>query len=193
MRSLGVKTLLALLCAASTASASDQIPLLLAGRVGEVDAEAQEIVIHTESGIKTISYTEDTKVIGLRSASTVESIRPEDKVVVLYTEDGTEKQSREIKDVGPSHEIETLEGNVVHVYELTRSMFIESSDGWEDVFQIADNAIMILNGQLVNVAELAVAEGERVTVYYTTDLTLKTVQAIGGPPIQEIVKLESRH
>jgi Cu/Ag efflux protein CusF len=178
-----LKVLWAFLLVASATTASDETEHLLAGRVEKVDAGAHKIVIETESGVDTVYYTEGTKLFGLRPDSNVDDVVPEDSVVVLYREKGGERRTQEIKDIRLSHEIEALEGNVTRVYRYTRLMFVEMSDGEEDVFQIADNAILILHGQLVSMSDLAAQQGERVKVYYTTDLSLKTVQAMAGPSV----------
>jgi Cu/Ag efflux protein CusF len=183
MCTVSVKTILAFLLVAAATTASGETERIIAGRVKGVDAETHKIVIETESGVETISYTDDTRLIGLRPDSNVRNVMPGDSVVVLYTEKEGERRIQEIKDIRLAHRIEALEGEIVSVYRFNRLMFVEVSDGKEEVCHIADNAILIMNGQLVSMADLAVEQGERVKVYYTMVLGLRSVQAIAVPPV----------
>jgi hypothetical protein len=183
MWSASVKTILAFLLVATATKVSGETELIIAGRVKGVAAKTHEIVIITESGVETISYTDDTRMSGLRPDSNVQNVMPGDSVVVLYTEKEEERRIQEIKNVELAHNIEALEGEIVSVYRFNRLMFVEVSDGNEEVFHIADNAILILNGQIANISDLAFVQGQRVKVYYAVVLGLKTVQAMEVPPV----------
>jgi hypothetical protein len=177
---LDMTTLAAFCLFGSITMASGKTENVLVGKVTEIDAQAHTIVIQAESVAKTLPFNDRTRLIGLRPGSKVKDLLPGDTVIALYSEEGGEKQTQEIKNIELRRKIEALEGNVTHVYRLTRLMFIKMTDGKEDVLHISENAALILNGQLTSLAELAAERGEWVKVYYTTDLGLKTVQAMEG-------------
>jgi hypothetical protein len=180
MFKIGMKTLMVVLFVGVVAKASARTAHVLTGRAKEVDSVTHSIVIQTESGVETLPFTDSTKMLGLGLDSKVKDIQPGDSLIVLCSGKGGKKQAQDIKNMKLSHKIETLEGEVIRVYKSARLMFIKMPDGKSKVLHIADHALLVLNGQLVSPAELAVAQGESVKVYYTADRDFKTVQAMEG-------------
>jgi hypothetical protein len=170
----------------SIAVATDEMAQILVGHVKEVDVDAHRITVQVGSGTETLPFTDSTKLTGIRPESSTTDVLPGDNIIALYRRRGGEIRTQEIKDIELPRKIESVEGNVTRVYRYARLIFIRTSDGKEMVLHIADDAILTLNGRLVSPVELAAEQAERVKLYYTTHLGMKTVQAMESPEALEL-------
>jgi hypothetical protein len=152
--------------AAQTAAAKKgPVERAIVGTVETVDTTAKTVAVKTSDGaVQVFKVTEKTTVTGLKEGAKYSALAAEQSihVVVRYTQDAGTKTADAIDTFGTGAD-KIARGTVVAVNEKAKTVTVKSENGAEEVFDIADRAVVDTGTGVVKQTQ----KGAKVTVEYT--------------------------